>query len=266
MVLTPNSEVSRTANIRASASDLAAALNRASLDKPSNPVRVLFTEDGVSIWTHDLAKTVQVLVTDSQVDSLKVKEPCVLLVDPGSLSQLLSTKFGNSIVKITTEAHAPITIRDKTGNQVVFHPADEDDCFSIPDHWVLPKNGDGWFTLPMKDDEVCSTRITIEKDQLLKGITDMKVAGAPYVVFNFEETKSSCGSGQWGSKTNQSHSPIIATVEGEKAEICFTDNLADIVKKLDGGTFELQKHTELPFVVITGNSTTIVATEAVREV
>ena len=265
-MITPNSEVSRTATIRASASELAKVMNRASLDKPANPVRVLFTNDGVSVWTHDLAKTVQVLITNAEVDSLKVKEDCILLVDPEAFGKLLTTKFSNGIVKITTEANETIDVRDKSGNQAIYHPADEDDVFKIPDHWVLPKNSDGWVTLPMKDNEKCNTRVTINRADLLKGLTDMKVANAPYVVFSFDEKGSSCASGHWGAKTNQSHSAVEATVEGDAVEVCFTENLTEIIKKLDGETFELQKHSGVPFVVISGGSTTVVATEAQREV
>ena len=107
-MITPNSEVSRTATVRATASELASILDRVTLDKPSNPVRVLFRNDGVSVWTHDLAKTIQVLVTDAQVPSLKVEEDCVILVDPSAFADLLHTKFGKGVLKITAKANDTI--------------------------------------------------------------------------------------------------------------------------------------------------------------
>lgn len=263
-MLTPNSEVSRTASIRISANECADILRRVVLDKPSNPVRVLFTDEGVSVWTHDLAKTIQVLITDADV-ALKVKEPCVLLIDPEPFANLLDKKFSGEMVQITTKANRPIVIKNRAGAKSVFHPADEDDCFLIPDRWLLPKNDDGWFILPMKDNEVCTTKVTIDRHSLANGMTDMKVANAPYVVFNFGPKKSSCSSGHWGTKTNQSHTNIKATVEGDETEVVFTESLGVVLSHTDEDTFVLYKHKDIPFVVVESGDTTIIATEAQRE-
>mgnify|MGYP003671767089 CR=1 FL=1 len=94
----------------------------------------------------------------------------------------------------------------------------------------------------------------------------MNVAKAPYIVFNFDKAKSNCESGHWGSKTNRSASPIVADVEGEGVKVCFTSNLTNILKTLDGELITIQKHTKGQFVVLEGTTTTIVATEAIREV
>ena len=263
-MLTPNSEVSRTASIRISANECADILRRVILDKPSNPVRVLFTDDGVSVWTHDLAKTIQVLITNADV-ALKVKEPCVLLIDPEPFANLLESKFGGEMVQITTKANQPIIIKNRAGAKSVFHPADEDDCFLIPDRWLLPKNGDGWFIIPMKDNAVCTTRATLSRDALASGLTDMKVAKAPYVVFDFSESGSSCSSGHWGTKTNQSHTNIQSVVEGESVEVVFTESLGVILSHMVEDTFRISKHKDIPFVVVENGDTTIIATEAQRE-
>ena len=218
----------------------------------------------MSVWTHDLAKTIQVLITKANV-ALKVKEPCVLLIDPLPFANLLDNKFSGEMVQITTKANRPIVIKNRVGAKSVFHPADEDDCFLIPDRWLLPKNSDGWFTLPMKDNEVCTTKVTIDRGELSGGLTDMKVANAPYVVFNFNPSKSSCSSGHWGTKTNQSHTNIKATVEGDAAEVVFTESLGVILSHMDEDTFVIYKHKDIPFVVIENGDTTIIATEAQRE-
>jgi hypothetical protein len=219
----------------------------------------------MSVWTHDLAKTVQVLITESECAGLKVKEPCVLLIDPDPFANLLDHKFRGEMVQITTKANRPIIIKNRTGAKSIFHPADEDDCFMIPDRWLLPKDKDGWFLLPMKDNEVCTTKVTIDRINLLDGITDMKVANAPYVVFKFDPSKSSCSSGHWGTKTNQSHTNIKATVEGETVEVVFTESLGIVLSHTNEDTFVLYKHKDIPFVVIENGDTTIIATEAQRE-
>jgi hypothetical protein len=87
-MMTPNSEVSRTVTARANASSLSKALKRVVLDKPSSPVRMLLTDDGMSVWTHDISNTMNLLITNSKIDDLKVKEPCVLLLDPDGFSDL----------------------------------------------------------------------------------------------------------------------------------------------------------------------------------
>ena len=58
--ITPNSPtLSRTVKARVSANEFSALLQRTVLDNPPTPVKILLEEDGVSIWTHDAAKTIQ---------------------------------------------------------------------------------------------------------------------------------------------------------------------------------------------------------------
>jgi hypothetical protein len=264
MTLTPNSEVSRTVEIRVGALALSELMEKVCADSPPNPVRIVFTENGASVWTHDMAKTVQILATDYPLDGLKVKEPCVLLVDPRSFGELLATKF-DSAVQITTTASEPIIIKAKGGANVVYHPADEDDCHCVPDHWVMDNNSDGWTVFTMFDDETATSRVTISREELHRGIIDMQVAKAPYVVFKFEHGGSSCASGHWGSKTNRSYSAVEAKVEGDDCEVCFTENLGMLVTKFASDTVILQKHSRAPFVIIESGAITMVASEAQRE-
>ncbi len=265
MSLTPNSPVSREGIVRAESSSLSTALRRAVLDNPSNPVKALFTNDGLSIWTHDIAKTVQLIMTNSTITGLKVKNPVIMLLDPESMASLLDTKFPGEMVKLECKPNSPITVTSRSGGNVVYHPADEDDCFIVPDHWIMPKDSDGWFTIPMKNGEKCTTRVTLSKQEMQNGIVDMTVAGAPYVSFDFNVNGSTCESGHWGSKTNRSMTPINAVVEGPAISLNFTENLGGILGRLDGENYVVQKHSETPFTIIESGSTVVVATEAQRE-
>ena len=262
---TPNSSVSRTANIRVDASALSKALTRVQLDNPCNPVKVLFTNDGISIWTHDQAKTMNVFLTESKIDDLKVKTDCVLLINPQDFANLLSTKFGGDKVLINTKANAPIIVKNKAGASVTYHPADEDDCAMVPDRWVLPKDKSGWIQIPQKNNEVCTSRITVSRAVLEQGSTDMKVANAPYVVFAFDPSDSTCQSGHWGSKTNQALTKVEAQVEGESVEIGFTNILDKALKITEGESFVLHKHKDVPFTVIENGDMTIIAAETRKE-
>jgi hypothetical protein len=263
--ITPNSDVSRKVKVEVDASQFGSLLSSVSLDNPSSPVRVLLSEDGVSIWTHDNAKTIQAIITDRVIDGLSVAEPCVLLVEPKAFSDLLSTKFGGKNVRITTDAGKPITIKSKDGANALYHPADEDECNIVPDHWILPSD-DGKRLFPMFDNEPSTSIIKTTKGELQRGLTDMNVAKAPYVVFAFNEKKSTCQSGHWGAKTNQSTSPIVAELDGEEVEVCFTSNLQKILNTLDGEAVVIHKHKKGTFVVIESSTSSVVCTEAIREV
>ena len=267
IMVTPNSPVSRNAQIRVQSSALADILSRVTLDKPSGAIRILFKKSGsVSIWTHDIAKTVQMLVTDLEIPDIKVKEDCVLLIEPDSFANLLLSKYVDQNVQITTSANNAIVIKDQQGSEVVFHPADESDCQIVPDRWIMPKDSDGWIQIPQKDNETCTSRITISRNDLAKGVIDMKVANAPYVVFSFGSKKSSCRSGHWGVKSNQSQTQITANVEGDDIDVVFTDNLSGILSKAIGDAFTIQKHSEVPFVIMECGAIRFVASEAQKEV
>jgi len=264
--LTPNSDVSRTVKAQFDAGQFSELMTTLVMDgSTQSPVRVLLTEDGVSVWTHDNAKTIQALVSNRDIDGLTVDEPCVLLVEPKSFSELLSAKFGGHTVRVQTDAGKPITIRSKDGSQAVYHASDEDDCNIVPDHWVLPVNDKGERLFPMFDNQPATSVVQLTRSELNRGITDMKVAKAPYAVFSFNAKKSECQSGHWGAKTNRSASPIVATLTGEPVEVCFTNNLSTILSVLDGDLITIHKHKDGGFAVLEGATTTVVSTEATRE-
>lgn len=228
-----------------------------------SPIRILLTNDGVSVWTHDNAKTIQAILTNRQCDDFKVKEPCVLLVEPKSFSDLLMAKFGNQQVQVNTTAGKPITIASKDGSTATYHAPDEDDCNMVPNHWILPTNRKGERLFPMFDNEPATSVVKIARSELTRGLTDMKVSKTPYVVFKFPANR--CESGHWGAKTNRSSSPISATLVGDAVDVCFTQNLGTIMSLLDGDSITIQKHSKGGFVVLEGATTTVVSTEATRE-
>lgn len=265
MSITPNSlELSRNADILVSADSLSSALSATITDNPPAPIRVMFTSSGISVWTYDNAKTLQILVDEKPLDSLKVKEDCVLLIEAKAFSELLSAKFAGQNVRIQTSANKPIVVKTKAGGQAVYHAADEDECHTVPDHWRLKKNSDEHYQFPMFDNESSTLVVKLSRSELQRGLVDMQVAKAPYVVFKFD-TKTTCSSGHWGAKSNQSTSPIEAEILKGSGEVCFTSNLSTILKALDGDAILIQKHDKGTFVVLDAQTTSIVATEAIRE-
>lgn len=263
--LTPNSDVSRTVQARFHAGDFSNIMGSLVMDGMNqSPVRILMTDEGISVWTHDNAKTLQALLTERPVADLKVKEPCVLLVEPKSFSDLLTAKFGSKEVRVSTEAGKPIVIDAKGGATATYHAPDEDDCNMVPDHWILPTSDKGERLFPMFDDEPATSVVEITRSELNRGLIDMKVSKAPYVVFKFPENR--CESGHWGAKSNKSSTPVLATLTGEAVEVSFTQNLATILSLLDGDSITIHKHEKGGFAVLEGATTTVVATEAVKEV
>lgn len=263
----PNApELSRTVKVQAEANQIAEHLMRVSLDSHPSPVKILFNDDGMSVWTHDNAKTVQAILDDAPLDGLKVDEACVLCVEPKEFSDLLRAKFNGQKVRINTEAGKPVSISAKGGSTAVYHPADESEANIVPDHWILPEDEKGRRLFPMFDKEPATSVIKIARSELERGLTDMRVAKAPYVVFSFSDKGSTCESGHWGAKTNRSRSPIDADLTGASVEISFTNNLDRILAALDGDSFTVQKHEKGGFAVMQGATTTVIATEAVKEV
>tara|TARA_R110002050_G_scaffold7274_2_gene28428 strand:+ start:33946 stop:34743 length:798 start_codon:yes stop_codon:yes gene_type:complete len=264
-MITPNTSVNRNVNIQTDATSLAKAIRRVCVDKPSSPVRMLLRNEGISIWTHDMAKTMNIFLTDSEVDELKVKNDCILLISPDDFSDLLSTKFRGQQIQIQTKANQPIKIRNQTGSSVIYHPADEGDCAMVPDRWYMEKDDKGWIKIPQKNNESCTSKITISRASLKQGLIDMKVANAPYIVFNFSTTKSTCSSGHWASKANQSHSVIEAEVEGEDVEIGLSNSLEKLLSICNGDSFTIHKHKDVPFVTIECSDMRIIIAENRRD-
>ena len=265
MTQTPNSsDLSRDADVMASADSLAEALRAIITDNPPAPVRLMLTNDGLSVWTYDNAKTLQVLVDDRVVKGLKVKQNCVLLVEPKAFSELLTAKFAGQNVRIQTSANKPIKVMTKAGGQAIYHAADEDECHTVPDHWRLKTDDSGIYSFPMFDNEQSSLVVKVSRSELQRGLVDMQVAKAPYVVFKFDK-KSTCSSGHWGAKSNQSTSPIQADIINGSGEVCFTSNLGTILNALLGDEILIQKNDKGTFVILDGQTTSVVATEAIRE-
>lgn len=266
----PNNAYDGELNIRVDSSSLADALDIVSLDSPAVPVKVVFDSDGMSVWTHDSARTVQVCMDGVPLKDYKADEPCSVVVNPDTMSTLLKAKF-SSTVELKNDS-SQVSIRDKDGSRVSYYAADEDECNTIPDHWRLGTD-EGWLTFPMLDNQRATTRVLVSLDELRQGLVDMKVSGAPYVVFTFNpgDSPSFCRSGHWGAKSTDSLTIVQADVEGEQAEVCFTTALASVLSRFpSSGKVMLQKHKDAPFFVMhtlpgSDGNIQVVATEAVRE-
>ncbi len=267
-MMTPNSQVSRSVQLRVKASSLAKQLRRVCLDTPPQPVRVLFTTAGMSVWTHDLAKTMHIFVTDAPLEEYKVKEPCVILVNPKEFADLLSTKFRDSQIQIQTKANQPIMVFDKQSNQAQYYPADEDDCAMVPDRWQMPDSDaqPGWKTIPQMGGETCTMRAEVSRSELVKAVVDMQVANAPYCEFHFTKPTTAT-SGHWGAKTNRSQSRLNCKVEptGVSQKVGLTETLSRVLSIASGDDFVIHKHEKTPFVIIDCGDMTAVVAETKKE-
>ena len=268
---TPNQPYEAELAVRVDSSSLAEALDVVALDSPAVPVKCVFGNDGLTVWTHDSARTIQVCIDQFPLKDYKADEDCSVVVNPDTMSALLKSKF-NGTVELSAE-DSKIGIRDKGGARVSYYAADEDECNTIPDHWRTGMN-EGWVTFPMLDDKSATTRAMISVESLSNGLVDMKVSGAPYVVFTLNpgESPSFCRSGHWGAKSTDSLTIIDADVEGEQVEVCFTTALQSVLSRFpNSGKVMIQKHKDAPFFVMhslpgSDGDIMVVATEAVREV
>jgi hypothetical protein len=270
-MLTPNSQVSRTARIEADGPALAAFFARLAMDNPAVPVKVLFEPKGASCWTMNAGKTLMVLLDRWAIDGLKVKEPCVIVCNPKELSDLIRAKSRGGAVRLTTAANEPIAITTKDHGGAEVMPADEDDCLTIPDRNVLPyEPNTGQRLFPMFDNEPPTYTATLVLSELTKASMEMQTANAPYVSVSFD-AKSEARAGHWSGKTTRSWSPLdVISRTGGPFTVSFTDTLKSLISVLNGATDPLRvsKHHKGHFLVVettTGNKTTIVATEAIKE-
>ena len=275
MRVTPNSPVSRTVRVRAPVRALTSVLRVATLDDSPAPVRILFAlspggATSVSVWTHDIARTMQVYVLNWTFDDLRVKESCIMLVDPKEVYKCLTTKFRpDEVIEIQTEAAQPITFTNKAGASVTVMPADEDECNMCPDRWELPIEADGQRLFTMFD-EPLGESCDIEISEVRKGVSDMTTANAPYVEFSFSPAGSVCRAGHWSAKTVRAQTPVETIRMSGSFTVRFTDNLSTILSRFDSSstTLRLSKHEQAPFVVIDtreGQFCSVVATEALKE-
>lgn len=271
---TPNTAVSRKVDVSVPTSHLTTFLDAGTVDDPPTPVRILFDNDGASIWTTNQTRTLQVFIDRWNIDLASLAEPCVLLVNPKELSNLLKTKFDrDETVRITTDTHSMILIQGETKGAEI-NPADEDECLTIPDRWVLPIE-DGKRTFPMFRNEPADYIIEMSMIQLKNCLKDMKVAKAPYVELFLNEKnrgEGKCMAGHWTSKTTRSWSEIEyeSVIEPSSWTIRFSQNLDTILRKFSTDTTEVRisKHREGAFVIIDstdGEFTSVLATEAVKE-
>ena len=272
MTLTPNSSVSRTVQVRISVGAFASILRRAIVDDDPAPVRILFDDSTCSVWTHDIARTIQVYVTRWSNPTLKTKEPCCLLVDPKETLGIISTKWKpEDVIEITTEAAQPILFKSRDGASVTVMPADEDECNMCPDRWVLPLGEHGDRMFPMFDNEAGTHNVDIALTELRRGASDMQVAKAPYVEFSFSHSGSTATAGHWTSKSVRSSSPVdFIAATTRDFTVTFTENLSTILSRFDSATttLRLTKHERAPFVVldaVDGPDVSVVATEAIKE-
>ena len=270
---TPNTAVSRLVDITAATSHLTRFLDAGTVDDPPTPVRILFDNDGASIWTTNQTRTLQVFIDRWGVVA-SLAEPCVLLVNPKELSNLLKLKFPRAeTVRITTDTHSMIRIQGETTGAEI-NCADEDECLTIPDRWVLPIV-DGVRTFPMFRNEPADYVIEMSMAQLKNCLKDMKVAKAPYVELFLNgknRGEGRCMAGHWTSKTTRSWSDVEyeSVIEPTSWTIRFSENLDTIIRKFSTDTTEVRisKHRDGAFVIIDstdGEFTSVLATEAVKE-
>ncbi len=269
-MVSPNQPTEDETKLRIDSGAFAAALDVVSLDSPAVPVKILFEGENMSVWTHDSARTIQVMMDDYPVKDLDAKDKASLIVNPDSMSQLLKAKF-NGTIEVTRNSDSRVNLRSSNGSSVSVTSSAEDECNTIPDHWRLGMD-EGWVTFPMLENAKATTRALVSVDELRKGLVDMKISGAPYAVFrlNGGEKPSFCQSGHWQSKATTSVTIIEADVEGESIEVCFTTALASILSRFPGSEkVMLQKHTDAPFFVVhtlgKEGRIQVIATEAVRE-
>jgi len=269
-MLTPNSQVSRTARIEADGPALAAFFARLAMDNPAVPVKVLFEPKGATCWTMNAGKTLMVLLNQWVISGLKVKEPCVIVCNPKELSDLIRAKSRGGAVRLTTAANKPIAITTKDHGGAEVMPADEEDCMTIPDRNVLPHDtATGHRLFPMFDNEPPTYTATLALPELTKASMEMQTAGAPYVSVSFD-AKSEARAGHWNGKTTRSWSPIeVLKRTGGPFTVSFTDTLKSLISVLNGAgdVFKVSKHHKGQFLVVecTTGATTIVATEAIKE-
>jgi len=269
--VTPNAKVTRSALVRANASSLAGVLERMSMDTPPVPVRILFEPEGVSCWTLNAGKTVMLMMTRWEVDSLRVKEPSVIVCDPKELASVVRAKGRDGDVQIKTEASAPIVVTSPTYGGAEVMPADENDCLSVPDRNQIPVSTDGVRLFPMFDMAPATWSVDMPIQSLRTAVAEMAVSKAPYSVLSLRvgSDPSEARSGHWGAKQTRSWTPIEATPTSDFT-VSFTDTLSILLGRFDSQTTQVRisKHEKGAFVVIEsldGCNTVLVATEAKKE-
>ncbi len=264
-MVSPNTETNMKIDLRVNAASLRGLLDHVNINGQIDPVKIMFTPDGATVWAHDANKTLQIFVNDYTLDDYTLKSPqgCIVL-ETKKVSEMLSAKFGSTVVTLTANVGEPCEIKDNGGSSLTYYPPSEDECYVVPDHWVLPVGNNGVLEFPMIDNAEATLRVTLHPDELKKALTDMRVAGATYACIDFEENNCRSESGHWASKSNTSVTKITADVKIGQGSVTFPEVLAAVSDRLEGDSVEIQKHTQTPFFLLMSGSTTILVTEAQR--
>lgn len=261
------------------ATEFSAILRRAAFDTPPAPIRVLFTIDGISIWTMDLAKQAGVFMTGempstytisaSKADMVKgVRNPCVMLVCPRELADMLDAKCSGESVRISTDANEKIVVKLRDGSGFDLLPADESECLTIPPSLAFPIGSEGFRTFGAADGAEATFACSMSLADLRKGIVDMQMSKAPYVEFKFDRRGSVCCSGHWTRKTSKSWTQVDAKiVHGDMTTIRFTDNLSKLLSRFGPHTetIGISTHDDVSLVLLESRGCLVVTTEAIKE-
>lgn len=261
--LTPNTASNMNVKLKVKASSLKELLEHVNVNNSIDPVKVLFTDEGATIWAHDANKTLQIFIDEAVLDSYELKSDAGSIVfESKRVSEMLAAKFGNEVVSISAKAGSAIEFKSGKSS-MQYYPPSEDECFVVPDHWVLPSNDEGDIVYPMLEDAESTLRVNIHPDELKKALTDMRVANASYASIQFSKDDAVSESGHWANKSNTSKTSIEATVIRGKGSVTFPEVLGSVISRLDGSA-DIQKHDETPFFIIRSGTTRILVTEAQR--
>ena len=261
---TPNTLTSMNLDLRINAASLRGLLNHVNVNGAIDPVKIMFTAKGATIWAHDANKTLQIFIDDMEMDDyvLEGEDACIVL-ETKKFSEMLGTKFGKQIVRIKGDHGKPVTVT-ANGSSLTYYPPSEDECFVVPDHWVLGSNEDGELIFPMFEGATSTLRATLHRDELKKALIDMRVSGATYSCVTFNSSGCISESGHWASKGNHAKTPVEATVVKGEGEVTFPEVLAQVADRLESEIVEIQKHKDAPFFLLVSGSTRILVTEAQR--
>ena len=263
-------DVSRSVRVQVDASILSAMLRRASFDNPPAPVRVLFTGEGITIWTMDLAKQAGVYLTEWMTPHYRIKKAAsVMLVCPKELADMLEAKCNGMAVRIAAEPNEPIKVRAPDGSGFDLLPADESECLTIPASLAFPVNAEGRRTFKGADGAGATLVASMSLAEARKGVIDMNASKAPYVEFEFRDTGTVCRAGHWTKKTNKSFTPVDASIEHGEGVIRFTSNLSSLLSRFDADTHTvtISSHDDVPLALLESNegqSAIVVAAEAIK--
>ena len=275
-MMDPNSlDISRRVRVMLDASEFSSILRRAAFDTPPAPVRVLFSIDGITIWTMDLAKQAGVFINlevpstySLRADEDGVRNPCVMLVCPRELADMLDAKCSGEAVRISTDANEKIVVKLRDGSGFDLLPADESECLTIPPSLTFSIGSEGFRTFPSADGAEATFACSMSLEEIRKGTVDMQMSKAPYVEFRFDRRGSTCCSGHWTRKSSKSWTQIDATiVHGDMTTIRFTDNLAKLLSRFGPytETVGISTHEDVGLVLLETPGCLVVATEAIKE-